>query len=459
MRRRGNIWVWLIGIPIILWAIAHWGFHYYVKYQLDKAILQAAPKATIHYQDLNTSLSGKIDVLGIDVVPTGMEQGIFIRSVHVSGPDALSYLVRQIPALGESGPPERLTVVINGIELDISGDKAAQLDSLAERTGYKKIDGTQRDLCRTAGGASFSQFQELGFEKVQGDMKFGYQYASTGKKLYGDFDLDIKDMQRVTMSATLNNVPALDAQQMLGVSLARLKVTYDYDPEFGQKVVEYCAEKRNLTPEQFKLLMMDDMIREIEKNGVVLGVGLKTALKDFLANWGTLLVEISPPRPVGMFELMQLPREQIAEKLGLQLAVNDHLVTDLSFRVLEGISLIRRNAGVGEKSKPLPPRIEYTWEYHKVAAGRLANYLDHKVIIKEHDGRVHKGKLIDVAGGRVSIQQRVSGGKFTAHLLSSNIASAQVRVRVKVQQPKSAPEQAVPQKADTGNTQAAAEQG
>lgn len=459
MRRRGNIWVWLIGIPIILWAIAHWGFHYYVKYQLDAAILQAAPKATIHYQDLNTSLGGNIDVLGIDVVPTGMEQGIFIRSAHVSGPDALSYLVRQIPALGESGPPKRLTVVINGIELDISGDKAGKLDSLAERSGYEKIDGTQRDLCHVGGGASFSQFQELGFDKVQGDMKFGYQYAPVGKKLYADVDLDLKGMQHVTMSATLNNVPALDAQQVLGILLARLKVTYDYAPEFGKKVVEYCAQKRNLTPEQFKLLMMDDMIREIEKNGLVLGVGLKTALKDFLANWGTLLVEISPPRPVGMFELMQLPREQIAEKLGLQLVVNDQLVTDLSFRVLEGISLIRRNSGAGEKTKPSPPRIEYTWEYHKVAAGRLANYLDHKVIIREHDGRVHEGKLIDVAGGRVSIQQRVSGGKFTAHLLSSNIASAQVRVRVRVQQPKSAPEQAVPQKTDTGNTQTAAEQG
>ncbi|WP_456407566.1 hypothetical protein [Thiolapillus sp.] len=458
MRRRGNIWVWLIGMPIILWAIAHWGFHYYVKSQLDKAILEATPQASIRYQALDTSLSGKIDVRGVEITPVGTEQKIFIRLVHVSGPDAIAYLVQQIPALGESGPPEALDVAVKGIELDISGDNAAELDRLSERAGYTKVNGKQRDICRPEGGASFSQLQELGLEKLRADMKFGYRHIPSSQKLYADFDLDIEGMQKASLSLTLDNVPALDAQKALGVLLNNLKITYDNLPEFGEKVAEYCAQKRGLTPEQFKLLMADDYLREIEKAGIVLGPGLKRALKDYLTNWGTLLVELSPPRPVGMFALAKLPREQVAEKLGLQLAVNDSLVTDLSFRILDGISLIRRNSGAAKSQKPLPPKIEYVWEYHKVSPGRLSAYVGHKVIVKESDGRSHKGKLIEVKNGRVSIQKRLSGGKFTAHLLGSNIASAQVRVRVKVEQPKSASQQAGAEKADAGESQAAAEQ-
>ncbi len=450
--------MWLIGIPVILWAIAHWGFYYFVKSKLDQAILQVAPHAAIHYQDLNTSLSGKIDVQGMEIVPAGQEQDIFIRAVHVQGPDAISYLFQNLSSLGKTiHPPDTLKVAVKGIELDISGERAAQLDRFGERAGYRKTDGKQLDICRAGSGPSVGQLQEMGFEKLQGEMRFSYQYLPLLQKLYSDFSLDIEGMQHLAMSLALNNVPALDAQKMLGVLLNNLKITYETPPEFGQKVTEYCARKRGMTPEDFKLLMVDDLIHEIERNGIVPGSGLKHALKEYATNWGSLLLELSPPNPIGMFALMQLPREQIAEKLGLQLAVNGRLVTDLSFRVLDGVSLVRRNSGAGKKQKPPPPRVEYMWEYRKVPVGRLSNYLDHKVILKERDGKTHKGILVEAKDGRISIQQRISGGKFTAHLQSSKISSA--RVRVKVPTPASAAQQAVSQQADTDDAKAAAEQG
>ncbi len=460
VRRRGNIWVWLIGMPIIFWAIAHWGFYYYVKTRLDEALIQAAPRADIRYAELETSLSGKISVRGIRIVPVGTDQGISIQVVHVQGPDALAYLMQHIPQLGDGGPPDRINVVVKGVEVDITGKRAGKLDRFTESAGYRKVDGKPRDICEVGSGASFTQLQELGFDKIQGDMKMGYQYFPASKKLYVDLDMDVKGMQKLSLSLTLNNVPALDPQKILGVLLSNLKFEYFYSPAFGEKVVEYCAQKRGVTPDDFRLLMVDDTVRQLEKSGLVLGFGLKHALKSFLNNWGTLLIELSPPRPVGFFELAQLPKDQVAEKLGLQLAVNDALITDLSFRVLEGMSLIRRNNTANRKaSKPLPPKIEYVWEYHKVPLGSLSRYLDHRVIIKDRDGVMHKGILSDVSNGRISILKRVSGGKFTAHLVSSNVVSAQARVRVKREKPKSAPQQAVSEKADAGNAQAAAEQG
>ncbi len=459
VRRRRNIWVWLIGMPIIFWAVAHWGFYYFVKSKLDGAILQAAPHAAIHYRDLNTSLSGKIDVQGIGIVPAGQEQDILIHMVHVQGPDAVSYLVRNLPSLGKTiPPPDTLNVVVKGIELDISGERAAQLDRFGERAGYRRTDGKQQDICRAGSGPSLIQLQEMGLEVLQGDMRFGYQYLPSLQKLYSDFSLDIQGMQHLALSLALNNVPALDPQKMLPALLSSLKISYENSPEFGQKVAEYCAQKRGVTPEDFKLLMADELIREIERKGIVPGPGLKYALKEYVTSWGSLLLELSPPTPVGIFALMKLPREQVAEKLGLQVAVNNRLVTDLSFRVLDGVSLVRRNSGAGKKSKPLPPKVEYMWEYRKVAVGRLSNYLDHKVILKERDGRTHKGTLVEAKDGRISIQQRISGGKFTAHLQGSNISSAQARVRVRVRPPVSAPQQAVSQKTNTDDAKAAAEQ-
>lgn len=52
---------------------------------------------------------------------------------------------------------------------------------------------------------------------------------------------------------------------MLGVLLSNLKLEYVYSSRFGQKVVEYCAQKRGVTPDDFKLLMADDTLRQLEK--------------------------------------------------------------------------------------------------------------------------------------------------------------------------------------------------
>lgn len=460
MRRRGNIWVWLIGIPIILGAIAHWGFYFFIKSKLDDSILRASPHAAISYQNLATSLSGKIDVNGIDLVPVGMKQGIFIRAIHVSGPDAFAYLMQQIMAMGKVGPPASLKVVVKGIQLDISAEMAAKLDRFSSSDlGNITMNEKSRDVCMLSGGVSFTQLNDLGFERLQGDMSFGYQYIVSGKKFYSDFDLNLDSMLHVTMTLTLNNVPALDAQKLMGVALSHLKITYDYSPEFGRKVTEYCAQKRGLTPEQYKLLLADEIVKELETKGIILGFGLKQALRSFLTNWGTLLIEISPPRPIGMFGLMRLPREQIVEKLGLQLAINDQLVTDLSFRILESVSLLRQNEAA-KKKKPASHKIaEYAWEYKKIPVSSLSRYLEHKVIIKEHDGRTHEGILIEAKNGRISIQKRISGGKFTAHLLRSNVLSAQVWVRVKIEPPKkSASQQADSQKPDAGDAQSTTEQ-
>jgi len=137
VRRRGNIWVWLIGMPIIFWAIAHWGFYYYVKTRLDEALIQAAPRADIRYAELETSLSGKISVRGIRIVPVGTDQGISIQVVHVQGPDALAYLMQHIPQLGDGGPPDRINVVVKGVEVDITGKRAGKLDRFTESAGYR----------------------------------------------------------------------------------------------------------------------------------------------------------------------------------------------------------------------------------------------------------------------------------------------------------------------------------
>ncbi len=432
MRRRGNIWVWLIGMPIILWAIAHWGFYYFIKTKLDQEILQAAPYAVIKYQNLSTSLSGKIDVEGITVEPVDIGHGIDVAGVYILGPDALSYLMDRIPGLGSGeAAPARLRFVAKQIKMDISGDKAQQLDKMVMADNPQL--GKERDLCRVGGGSSFAQLQELGFDNILGDMKASYHFQAASRKLYVEFSVDVKDIQRTELSLTLDNVSSLNSQNALTVLLERMKLSLDYIPEFGRKMVDYCAQKRGVEPEQFKLLMVDDFFSELRSQGIIPGVGLSGALREFLSNWGNLTINIRPAQPLNMLSLMAISKsgEKMLDKLGMQLLVNGRLITDMSFYIRKNTSLISSNNASTEEKKA-PPKPKYVWEYRKVSVANLSGYLDHRVIVVERGGRTHQGLLVDVGGGRVSIQKRVSGGKFTAHLQQSGIVSAKVEVRVKV---------------------------
>ncbi|WP_456448572.1 hypothetical protein [Thiolapillus sp.] len=454
LRRRGNIWVWIIGIPVILGAIAHWGFHYFVKTRVDDFILAAAPRAAIWYEALDTSLAGSIALRRVEIVPTGFDQGVLVGSVQLQGPDVFSFLLKQLPLVGEKGPPDFLNLAMRDVVLDLSAAKAASLDQSVARTNPQAAHN--RDICKPWGSASFTQLQELGIKQLKGDSKMGYRHFARTQKLYVDVEGEFEGMQKTSLSLELNNVPALDTRKLMGVALANMKINYFVEPEFGHRVAAYCAKKRGLSTEQYAELSADEMIRELSRNGIILGYGLTWALKNYVKNWGDLMVELSPPRPVGLLSLVNLPKRHLPEKLGLQLAINGQLVTDLYFSIHQGTLLPLGSSARSEK-KPVKPRVQYRWEYQKVSPGRLSSYLDHLVRIRTLDGVIHEGRLISNGGNKISVQKKISGGKFVAHLSPANIRSVQVRVRVKVEPETSAAQEAVTQQSDSEDAQSTTE--
>ena len=440
LRRIRNIWTWIIGIAVILGVAAHWGFYYFVKSRVDAFVLEAAPQADIRYETLNTSLMGKITLGNVHILPTGFDEAVSMANVQIQGPDVFSYLYGRLPVVGGRGRlPEFLDVVITDVALDISGGRAASLDAK-----LVKLDAEvarNRDVCKLGGNASFSQLQALGVARLRGDSRVAYRHVASTGKLYLDVEAGFRDMQKLILSMELNNVPALDMRKIMGIALAHLKLDYSVDRRFGQRIIEYCAEKRDLTPERYSELLADEMIYEMSRNGIILGRGLRWALKNYVKHWGNLMIALNPPRPLGMASLMNLSKVDLSKSLGLQLAINGQLVTDLSFSIQEDASLLRKPAVKGKK-KRVKPLVQYKWEWRKASLGQLSSYLDHLVRIRTVSGVVHKGKLVGVSGKRVSVEKKISGGKFIAHFVPGNIRSIQVRVKVKVKSNKSAAKQA-----------------
>ncbi len=453
LRLRGNIWVKIIGIPVILGVIAHWGFHYYVKMRVDSFIRKAAPVAVIRYEALDTSLGGRIALRDVEIVPKGLELGVQVGLVQLQGPDVFSLLLRQLPVVGDDGPPAFLNLVISDAVLDISGSKAASLDQWL--AGANPQVQQNRDICHRD-SVSFSQLQTLGVEQLRGNVNAGYRHLAQSKKLYVDVEEEVEGLIKISFSAEVNNLPALDRRKLLGIALAHMKSNYYVNPEFGHRVAAYCAKKQGVSPEQYDERLADEILREYNREGIFLGYGLTRALKSFVKNWGELTVEFSPPSPVGLQSLVAMSRKEYPEKLGLQVVVNGELVTDYYFSIRQG-ALLQGGSSARSEKKPAKPRVRYRWEYQKVSPARLSSYLDNLVRIQTLDGVIHEGRLISTGGNKISVQKRISGGKFVAHLSPANIRSAQVRVRVKVEPETSAAQEAVTQQSDSEDAQSTTE--
>lgn len=434
MARRSNKLVWLIGILLIAFGLAKGGMYWYVKQKLDKGIMEVAPRATIEYAGLDTSLKGRIDIRDISVVPVGQSEAFKISRVSIQGPDALAYLLNHNPVTGSEGPPEYLNIAINNLSLDLTGSLASNLDQdylISMQQGGAGVAAA----CRGSGNMSLGMLKDMGYNTLTADGRLFYRYDEHAKELRGNIELDVFDIQSLFMELTLGNV---SSQVLKSGSpgmpwLTGFRVTTEIQPEFGKKVSTYCAAKTGQTIAEYEEQAAGMFMRNLADNGIVLGRGLKMAVRSYHRDWGEIDIIAKPAEPVKLLELMLRPPQNIEQAFGLQVAINDQLLTDLDFKLQKGARLFVPDPPKKKKAAAPKPRYRMVWK--KISTANLHRYLDRNVKLYMTGQPIRKGILMDVNEKSVAVEQRVDGGKFTAHVPMKNIIRAEAKIRVRTNPP------------------------
>ena len=104
--------------------------HWQVSHKLGQLVMDAAPRFTITYDDLDTYLGGQVDVKDISLVPVGQSEAFKITRISIQGPNAFTYLLNNNPLVDDPGPPEYLNVLIQQLNLDLTGPLATELADL-----------------------------------------------------------------------------------------------------------------------------------------------------------------------------------------------------------------------------------------------------------------------------------------------------------------------------------------
>ena len=432
-----KLW-WLLGIPVIGLVLLKGVMHWQVSNELNQLILDAVPRFTITYDDLDTSLGGSIDISDISIVPVGQSEAFKITRISIQGPDAFSYLLDNNPLADGSGTPDHLNVLVHDLNLDLTGSLASNLD---QNYQFPALQGSGAPAaCMGAGNMPLGLLRDMGRDKLTADGRMFYRYDEEARRLTGSVELTLLDIQSVSMGLALENVsPQALEYGMPGMPwLADFRLTLQLDPEFGQEMSVYCAGKTGKTVAEFKEYNAEMFMQTLADNGIELGQGLEQAVRSYYRDWGEIDIIVKPPTPLNLLTLMLRPPENIEETLGLQVAVNDQLLTDLGFTLNQSTNPFIPEAQEKNKAPVVKPRYRMVWK--EILPSQLLQYRDRKVRLHVADRPVRKGILMDIKGNTVLVEQRVTGGKFTAHVPMRKIYRAEANVMVRTNPP-STPEE------------------
>lgn len=458
MARRSNKWVWLIGVPVIAFGLAHGGMHWYVKQKLDQAIMDVSHKFTIEYAELKTSLQGRVDIAGISIVPIGQSDAFKLSQVSAQGPDVLSYLLNHNPVTGDKGPPGHLKIKFNNLNLDLTGSLASNLDQ-SYRFSLKQQGTSVPAACSVPGSMSLAMLKDMGQKNLLANGSLFYRYDAAAQRLKGYMELKIQDIQSLSMEVTFANVSpqALKSGSPGVPSVADFRVTMHVPPAFGSMMSAYCADQTGQSATDYEEQMAGMFMQNLADNGIVLGQGLQLAVRSFYTNWGEIDINAKPARPVNLLRLMFTPPKNIEEMLGLQVAINDRLLTDLSFRLQKGAKLFTSQPKK-KNLKPVAPKPRYKMVWKNVSPANLRRHLYKDVKLHVSGQPVRSGILMGFDGHSVLVEQRVDSGKFTAHVPIRNITRAEAKFRVRTNPPSTA-KKGKAEQADTQQAQASTQQG
>lgn len=436
MLSRSGKFLLLLLVPAAIYGGLKGVLYYNAKQTVDDLVSAASYQADIRYADITTDLRGAVTVSGVTVQPVGYADAIKIDAVRIASDDPLFFIRSADWRPGEDKPPEMLEFAINGVHVPLNSDfVTSTFGSAAEGQDAACAQGLQIEP---------GMLRKLGFDDLDMDFDGYYRLDPAQRTLSLGVNMELRDIESMHFTATLADVDVQTLAQggAPQVSLGDLKVALTVSPKFGRQALKECAIGTEMTVQEWSTVLAERAVEQFEGQGLSLGYGLRNALRDFYRDWGEFKLVAAPAKPVGLFSLIFLPPERLAEALSLQLSLNDQPIGDASFTWhrpdAQALSALfgAEQADTSNKAASQPRRILIRRDFEPVPVGDIGRYVDHKVTIKPRGQPLREGVLKRINDGEAEVEQSLHGGKFTVYVPLRDIESVQALVQREISPPR-----------------------
>jgi hypothetical protein len=202
------------------------------------------------------------------------------------------------------------------------------------------------------------------------------------------------------------------------------------EPAFGNRYLAACAKRRGQDVETLRNSLVAETLASLARGGLQLGPGLSQAVARFHQQWGDLRISAEPPAPLNLMALVFTPPENWQRQLGVHVALNRVAVQDLSFEVRppDPAELAVLMGEEAPPPKPTKPQDRYQYVYGDVPVATLVQHIGAEVRLHlNNDQPMRAGTLMSVIASEARVEQRLHGGKMTAHVPLGEISRVEVR--------------------------------
>ena len=424
----------LIVVPVLAGAVVYGGLKGYVYYKvkggMEDLTRLAAPFVTIKYKGITSDLGGKIGIQGVRLTPVGTTLDFNIGEVEIEGPNS-KFLLAVANGFKGKNPPRYAYFRIRDAKVPVGSDMLEQLNQL---TGLDPTKAKEQlpPVCSLGGIFQRVGIENIGFEHLSVDLSFGYKLYQRSNEMEIDMGYNAQGVESVDMVMMLKGVTEFGPAMMSKMpTLGRVDLKYNADKGFMNEMVDYCAQKQEITPEEFVNGLFNQSDYYYAKNlGFVPGAGIKDAIRMLVTDAGNVSFKAYPTTDLSVNSLSRYKPQDMMSLMGVTMQVNGKDVLDMSYTVPTNIASLRGDGeggidrpmeGIGERRNLKPKK------YVKTNIGTLHKHVGKEVRLHmRQEGLVKKGTLDSIKNSIVSLEQRIYGGTFTSHVSLNDVRYAEV---------------------------------
>lgn len=427
-------------LPILIAAVIYAGLkgyiHFRVKGKIDDLQKMMAPFATLSYSNIASDLRGKLTVSDIAVIPAGTTLEFRVKELEIAGPD-LGFLLALSGDFRNSEAPDSMRLHLKQARLPSDEDFMSQLSSLVPLSADQANKARPPEVCSLGGIFQHIGMEKIGYGTPLVDFSMSYEYYRPADELTVTTQYNRPGLESFEWTMVFENMPQMN-QVMMGDApeLKKMEGSYRVDKAYMKRMVDYCATQAETNPQRFVEGLFNQPDGYYARNiGIVPGLGIRAAMKSLLTGATELGFSAYPLAEITSEMFSTYPPEELVSVLGLQVSIDGKRIPDISFTVPEDLSIYADGSSEDQFSQLTEAELRARRKprrFIKTDLADLENYLGANIhlYIKNED-KMRVGVLDDIDDVYLDVQQRVSGGTFTAHIPIDTIESVEVLRTVK----------------------------
>ena len=447
----------------LICAIGWLGFSKYLesklKEKVDWLIAMSGQVVNIQYDDLLIHYNGVISASNVRFNPisTNAISSGSVNKLSVTFPDIL-YMIKLLTG-NIKGTPDDLVIRMEGISSAINYDGLSDVSEFLESFN-NKLKEHIKPVCGDHFFMTADDYKAMKFMETPINAEIKFKLDEQAKELSSSVALELPGIGSIGVESTSGSIRALTPIAMEGVpSIKKVTILMKNDGYFN-KAVKYCAQKAQLSTDDYikQEVSQEDLYYELMW-GISPNTAIKTAYHDFLKNPDAIELKVTSISEQDMKILPMISPNEWKNYIALQLEVNGKKVEPFELKPEKQIEIFTNmiaEAQMGEKApnkpKPLknttvnkdfdqavksnassiqppppePERRYITPSFKAVATTALSKYIDSRIKVRLHNGRIYEGVIKKAGELSITLQPRISGGFATITLDLDRIESAKV---------------------------------